>query len=442
MPPEDGEGYPQGLIQRRVRDVLSEGAAVAGTIARLAYGLAVMKLSASEFGLAGLAVVGQLLGLMAIQLVAANAGIMRGVTVLVGQDQAHGGTGRRVAQSAARITTVSSMATVLFYLALAMLGHVLISPFPSRWAVVVLGLAGPFAARTTNAIAAIVGLNKSIVASRGQFMAAVIGVGAAIVTSQVSASTFQIAIASQPFLTYGCLRLVANRHEWRQVAFPRIFHRGLADKATMQALLAFTGAAVLPVVLLQVSRVALRSVFAESLGIEAAGSWEAVLRLQDGYLQLLGAYFAMVALPVFARSKRPEMAGRVIMKTLFIYSLPLPLVLVFAGRPLLSLVYSREAAGLWLVATAAVAGEVGRVPFLVRQYIWLSSGRVRRFVVADAAWLVTYSVALVVGSVTTSLGTGIAMSAVVSVGFGVTAAVWLRRGAGGDDAVRGTHEVL
>ncbi len=437
--PDDNAHYQfAGLLKRQLRSLQSDSAAVAGTIARLAYGLVVMKLAATNFGLSGLAVVGQLLGFMAIQLVLANAGIIRGITVLI--SKGHPQSSTEIASSAGRITLWTSTTAIAIFGAVAIVGDAYISPFPGSLPMFTLVMSAPLAAKSSNAIATLVGIDESRTASKGQIYAVAIGVIGIGIGAFHDLNVFTTAIAIQPLWTYSCLQIVTRDHPHRPIVFPKILAASKASPPIVRSLLQFSAAMIFPILLLNTSRIVLRSVLTESIGVGTAGQWEAILRLQDGYLQLLGAYFVMVLLPLLAGHNRPAKAALETVRTLLLYSVPVLVAMLVAGRQVMTLVYSSAAGTLWLVATAAVAGEVARVPFLVRQYLWLSSGRVRGFVLADGAWLALYCTARGVASVVRSLDTGIVLSALVSGGFGAAAGVSLWRARGGDDPAGGAHD--
>jgi hypothetical protein len=146
-------------------------------------------------------------------------------------------------------------------------------------------------------------------------------------------------------------------------------------------LAAYATIIVLPVIFQQSQRILGRKIVDAELGSTALGLWESVIKLQEGYIQVIGSVLVILLLPRFIQS--PLLAHKE--ATRFSMQAAVALLIAAAvtvplGRHILSILYTAEAADADVALSLNITSDVARSSYTTLQLVLLSQERFMAFV--------------------------------------------------------------
>lgn len=402
LPPKSNQEPATGL--------LGHAWVAAGTISRMGYGIVVLRVSSRSFGLSSLAEVGQLLSLMSIVLVASTLGTTRGLTQRHAEDRMNPSKLAPVNLAAGAITASCSMLLALALLTWrSSVESVLFERPGASHALVTLALLVPIYGANAQITAIAAGQGQGPKAAQSSILASASGVGLVLLVANSSLNSLLIVVALQGAVNF-FFHLVfflrpSTLRDWG-------FHEDRNPERLGQfvgearLLLLYAGAILLPVVLQQGTRILTRRSLLNNVGDRAAGLWEAVSKLQEGYVQVLGALLITMLLPELIRSTDRSISSSLKTKYVVVASISLlagSILAVFGGEFALSVVYSSEAKSGGDLLALTLGADALRIVFYVSQIQLLAERRLAIFLVAEVVASGSLLTAALLGSASGSL---------------------------------------
>jgi O-antigen/teichoic acid export membrane protein len=358
------------------------------TVAKVVYGLVAMALAARNLGLESIGDLGQMLTILAIVTQLSTFGLGRGVTA---RHAAYAGDWERLAITNAAIAVITAAGFIMAGAVIS--GAYVTSLYESffssedllftAWLLIA---QVPLTAAGAILLAIAAAHGDADRASQAAIASFATGILILFVVRDASLAIFVTAVVLQSGLT---MVLIAGRLGRRLVdeyglAPRRVYtvavHRLAQVHAEARFIAAFAFAIAIPVLGNLVVRLVSRVMIRNELGGLGLGRWEAVTRVQDGYLQFLGAALALVLLPTLIKSPRDALALQVryIAGFALLCAVGAGIAAVVGGETL-ELAFGNAAGGTGDLLALAFLMDLARSPFLVLQYGNLAKGSVARF---------------------------------------------------------------
>lgn len=375
---------PIGLLQT---SVLSGFA----TLVRVGTGMAISKVVALWVGPTGLAMVGQFGSFVATAGAFAGGGINLGITKYMAEYSTSAGRRTRLLSTALRITLASAivLAAVVVLLrrqfATWLLGD---AEYSSVFAV--FGASVLLLAVNSLLLAVMNGAReiRKLVALNVISSLSVLGLSIALIGSlNLYGALLAIALSQSATLIFSLM--VARRSEWFR---PRYF-AGRYDRATAQRLGKYALMALATAVTLPLSHILVRNHLAATFSWEAAGYWQGLWQISEGYLLVVTTSLSMYYLPRLSELKD---ASEIRREVLSAYRTLMPVavvaaILIYLLRDIIIVVlYSGSFAPMRDLFAAQLVGDVLKVASWMLSYLMVAKAMTGLFVLTEVVFAGTF----------------------------------------------------
>lgn len=365
------------------------------TVVKLASALVLNKILAVYVGPTGYAVIGQFQNAVSIVVSLAGGLVATGVTKATAQHFDEELKQHAIWQTAIRLSLVASAIAAIPLLAFSERLALLILHHSDMSSIAVwLAFALP-AIATNNLLLAIVNGKKEI----GIYATAnILGSLIALLIVGLLASKFGlygalVAFAVNPAIVLLVTGTILARREW----FKAEFLFGRVNRAAIQELSGFALMGLTSALTAPTSYMLIRDHLASSLGLNAAGYWQASWKISEMYLMLITTTLSAYYLPRLAEIRNAKELKTEIVK---VYKFVMPLVItgaatIFILRDLIiSMLFTPEFSPMRDLLPWQLAGDVIKIGSWVLAYTMLGRAMVKVFVITE----ITFSVLLVLSS--------------------------------------------
>lgn len=360
---------------------------------RIATGFAILKAVALASGPAGLALLGQVGNAAAILSTFAAGGINAGITKYIAEHRTDSAlVGRLVRTSAVTALTVAVCIGLMVISLSSQLAELLLHERAYAPVFVLLGASAiPIALNTMLAAALngnhqirqLVGLNIM-----GSLLSLAItlwmirrwGLAGALYAFAVS----QIAVL-------GITAIVAMQTGWWMRLRERAeFDRDIAVRLTRYGLMALTTAMTLPV-----SHILVRNRLGDAISWEAAGQWQGMWQISDGYLLLVTTSLSMYYLPRLSELQQPQELRHEIVRGLRIW-VPLTsiaaLMIYLMRDVLIGILFSPSFSPMRELFAFQLVGDVLKIASWLLSYLMVAKAMSRRFIATEILFSASFVV--------------------------------------------------
>lgn len=390
-----------------VRSSLLNGIAVA---VKVGAAMILNKVLAVYVGPSGYAVIGQFQNALAVALSLGGGVMAPGVTKGTAQHFDNQWQQHTVWQTAVKLTLAATLlASLLFIVGHQWLSAKLLERADMGTVFIGLGLALP-AIALNSLLLAIINGKKDVVT----YVSANI-VGSVLSLVVVGALTYfcglygaLLAIAISPAASLLATAALVARRDW----FKRAYLWGKLDRPVVKELSGFGLMGLTSAIMSPLAFMFIRNHLSQTLGINAAGYWQASWKISEIYLMLITLTLSMYYLPRLAEIKTRTELGKEIAK---VYSVVLPMVIIGAlvmyllRDFIVERLFSKEFAPMRELFFWQLTGDILKIGSWILSYIMLGRAMVRTFVLTEVLFSLSFY-ALTVILVSTNGLQGVAMA--------------------------------
>lgn len=390
-----------------VRSSLLNGIAVA---VKVGAAMILNKVLAVYVGPSGYAVIGQFQNALAVALSLSGGVMAPGVTKGTAQHFDNQWQQHTVWQTAVKLTLAATLlASLLFIVGHQWLSAKLLERADMGTVFIGLGLALP-AIALNSLLLAIINGKKDVVT----YVSANI-VGSVLSLVVVGALTYfcglygaLLAIAISPAASLLATAALVARRDW----FKTAYLWGKLDRPVVKELSGFGLMGLTSAIMSPLAFMFIRNHLSQTLGINAAGYWQASWKISEIYLMLITLTLSMYYLPRLAEIKTRTELGKEIAK---VYSVVLPMVIIGAlviyllRDFIVERLFSKEFAPMRELFFWQLTGDILKIGSWILSYIMLGRAMVRTFVLTEVLFSLSFY-ALTVILVSTNGLQGVAMA--------------------------------
>lgn len=371
-----------------VRSSLLNGIAVA---VKVGAAMILNKVLAVYVGPSGYAVIGQFQNALAVALSLGGGVMGPGVTKGTAQHFDNRAQQHAVWQTAIKLTLAATLlASLTFIIAHQWLSGKLLERADMGTVFIGLGLALP-AIAMNNLLLAIINGKKDV----ATYVSANI-IGSLLSLIVVGALTYVwglygalLAIAISPAASLLATGALVARRDWFKLAFLW----GKVDRTTVRELSGFGLMGLTSAIMAPFAYMFIRNHLSATLGLNAAGYWQASWKISEIYLMLVTLTLSMYYLPRLAEIKARAELGKEITK---VYSVVLPMVVVGAVTIyvlrdfIIERLFSRDFAPMRELFLWQLTGDVLKIGSWILSYIMLGRAMVRTFVLTEVIFSLSF----------------------------------------------------
>ncbi|MGK5032339.1 O-antigen translocase [Janthinobacterium sp. MDT1-19] len=371
-----------------VRSSLLNGIAVA---VKVGAAMILNKVLAVYVGPSGYALIGQFQNALAVALSLSGGVMGPGVTKGTAQHYDNRAQQHTVWQTAFKLTlSATLLASITFIVANQWLSFKLLERADMGTVFIGLGLALP-AIAVNNLLLAIINGKKDVAI---YVSANIIGSLLSLLVVGVLTSVWGLygallAIAISP----AALLLATGALVWRREWFKVTFLWGKVDRSTVRELSGFGLMGLTSAIMSPLAFMFIRNHLSATLGLNAAGYWQASWKISEIYLMLVTLTLSMYYLPRLAEIKMRAELGKEIVK---VYSLVLPMVVIGAivmyvlRDFIIERLFSRDFVPMRELFMWQLTGDVLKIGSWILSYIMLGRAMVRTFILTEVLFSVSF----------------------------------------------------
>lgn len=371
-----------------VRSSLLNGIAVA---VKVGTAMILNKVLALYVGPSGYAIIGQFQNALAVALSLGGGVMGPGITKGTAQHFDNQMQQHTVWQTALKLTLSATLvASIVFLVAHQWLSSKLLERTDMGTVFIGLSLALP-AIAINNFLLAIINGKKDVTT----FVSANI-IGSVLSLLMVGMLTYGwglygalLAIAISPAIALLATAALVSRRDWFQVNFLW----GKVDRSAVRELSGFGLMGLTSALMAPLAYMFIRNYLSATLGLNAAGYWQASWKISEIYLMLVTLTLSMYYLPRLAEIKTRSELGKEIIK---VYSVILPLVVIAAITMYLlrdfitEKLFSRDFAPMRDLFFWQLTGDVLKIGSWILSYVMLGRAMVRVFVVTEVLFALSF----------------------------------------------------
>lgn len=371
-----------------VRSSLLNGIAVA---VKVGAAMILNKVLAVYVGPSGYAVIGQFQNALAVALSLGGGVMGPGVTKGTAQHFENPSQQHTVWQTAVKLTlSATLLASLLFIVAHQWLSVKLLERTDMGTVFIGLGLALPGIA-LNNLLLSIINGKKDVVT----YVSANI-LGSLLSLLVVGALTYVgglygalLAIAISPAASLLATGALVARREW----FKTAYLWGRLDRPVVKELSGFGLMGLTTAIMSPLAFMFIRNHLSQTLGLNAAGYWQASWKISEIYLMLITLTLSMYYLPRLAEIKTRTELSKEIAK---VYSVVLPMVILgavvmyFLRDFIIEKLFSRDFAPMRDLFFWQLTGDILKIGSWILSYIMLGRAMVRTFVLTEVVFSLSF----------------------------------------------------
>lgn len=371
-----------------VRSSLLNGIAV---VVKVGAAMILNKVLAVYVGPSGYALIGQFQNALAVALSLGGGVMGPGVTKGTAQHYDSRAQQHTVWQTAFKLTlSATLLASITFIVANQWLSFKLLERADMGTVFIGLGLALP-AIAVNNLLLAIINGKKDVAI---YVSANIIGSLLSLLVVGVLTSVWGLygallAIAISP----AALLLATGALVWRREWFKVTFLWGKVDRSTVRELSGFGLMGLTSAIMSPLAFMFIRNHLSATLGLNAAGYWQASWKISEIYLMLVTLTLSMYYLPRLAEIKMRAELGKEIVK---VYSLVLPMVVIGAivmyvlRDFIIERLFSRDFAPMRELFMWQLTGDVLKIGSWILSYIMLGRAMIRTFIFTEVLFSLSF----------------------------------------------------
>ncbi|TYQ14002.1 UNVERIFIED_ORG: PST family polysaccharide transporter [Zoogloea ramigera] len=349
------------------------------------------KVLALYVGPSGYAVIGQFQNALAVALSLSGGVMGPGVTKGTAQHFDNQSQQHTIWQTAVKLTLSATLvASLLFIVAHQWLSGKLLERADMDTVFIGLGLALP-AIALNNLLLAIINGKKDVVT----YVSANI-VGSLLSLLVVGALTYLgglygalLAIAISPAASLLATGALVARRGW----FKAAYLWGKLDRPVVKELSGFGLMGLTSAIMSPLAFMFIRNHLSQTLGLDAAGYWQASWKISEIYLMLITLTLSMYYLPRLAEIKTRTELGKEIAK---VYSVVLPMVILgavvmyFLRDFIIEKLFSKDFAPMRELFFWQLTGDILKIGSWILSYIMLGRAMVRAFVLTEVIFSLSF----------------------------------------------------
>ncbi|NHQ89644.1 O-antigen translocase [Janthinobacterium lividum] len=349
------------------------------------------KVLAVYVGPSGYALIGQFQNALAVALSLGGGVMGPGVTKGTAQHYDNRAQQHAVWQTAFKLTlSATLLASITFIVANQWLSFKLLERTDMGTVFIGLGLALP-AIAVNNLLLAIINGKKDVAiyvsANIIGSLLSLLVVG--VLTSVWGLHGALLAIAISPAALLLATGALVSRRDWFKVSFLW----GKVNHKTMRELSGFGLMGLTSAIMSPLAYMFIRNHLSSTLGLNAAGYWQASWKISEIYLMLVTLTLSMYYLPRLAEIKMRAELGKEIVK---VYSLVLPMVVIGAivmyvlRDFIIERLFSRDFAPMRELFMWQLTGDVLKIGSWILSYIMLGRAMVRTFIFTEVLFSLSF----------------------------------------------------
>ncbi|WP_277346557.1 O-antigen translocase [Janthinobacterium lividum] len=371
-----------------LRSSLLNGIAV---VVKVGAAMILNKVLAVYVGPSGYALIGQFQNALAVALSLGGGVMGPGVTKGTAQHYDNRAQQHAVWQTAFKLTlSATLLASITFIVANQWLSFKLLERTDMGTVFIGLGLALP-AIAVNNLLLAIINGKKDVAiyvsANIIGSLLSLLVVG--VLTSVWGLHGALLAIAISPAALLLATGALVSRRDWFKVSFLW----GKVNHKTMRELSGFGLMGLTSAIMSPLAYMFIRNHLSSTLGLNAAGYWQASWKISEIYLMLVTLTLSMYYLPRLAEIKMRAELGKEIVK---VYSLVLPMVVIGAivmyvlRDFIIERLFSRDFAPMRELFMWQLTGDVLKIGSWILSYIMLGRAMVRTFIFTEVLFSLSF----------------------------------------------------
>lgn len=349
------------------------------------------KIIALSTGPSGLAVIGQFNNFVYIVFNLANGAINSGVVKYTAENQFDSKFLGKLYSTATRISIYSSVALGLILVGFSstisiLLLHSNIYINPIR----ILGLSLVLYSLNSLLLSILTGLSKIRIYTIINTVGSILGLILTIVLVflyHITGALYAV-VLSQTLVFFVASFLIIKNNILSFDFFLQSFNFDLARKLSHYSLMAIVSSLSIPITLILI-----RNLMTERIGVNAAGNWQGLMRVSEGYLAVITAVFATYYLPKLSTlSSNGELRLEVfkMMKIVFPVVLTMTTVIYFSRYFLIELLYSSEFNKMEELFLFYLIGDVFKIMSWTLSYILLAKSMTKEYIFCEIGYSLFY----------------------------------------------------
>jgi PST family polysaccharide transporter len=377
---------PRAALLRSFGEFAATGLAV---LTRLVAALVVTKIVATLLGPAGMAAIGAFQNFTGVVLAIAGAGLGQGVVAALARRTARDDRVRTLGTITSVVLAFSVPTAVVVALLRAPVSRALFGSEAHATAVATFALLVPLLALASAYHTALAGLRRS---SEYLWIGVVVAAATAGLAYPLVQAFGTDGALLNPLLANSLpllLAVVVLRREWGGVS---AVLRPQLDRGLLRELKSFPPMTFLTLLLVPIVQLLVRDRLIEASGADVAGYWQAVVKVSESYMLLLGYLVTLRLVPAFAEAPPETLARQVFRSAVAMSGLvaACALLLWLTRGLVVNFLLAPSFAPTVDLFSWYLVGDVVRAAGLVCLASLIATSNVRAFVVAEAVFGATY----------------------------------------------------
>lgn len=350
---------------------------IGSTLIKMLYGILIYKFITITYGIESLGTTGQLLSLMSILLILSNVGINRGIIQSYSRNKDNENKINALDKVSTLIYFISSI--IIFLLLVIFAKHISLLIFGNvnyTYLIYTLSIVQFFMGINNNISSIGIAYNKSKTISQSTLLAFSFGLVIVLYFGKFSFQSLLISIAIQSSFLFLFLFLINNKIFFSHI---KLSFKELSAP-DIRNFLGFSFAIILPVLMIQLALIVNRIHIGEGFGLLQLGLWEATIKIQEGYIQIVAVLLIYFMLPQASKSaeKACSVSKEYIFKA-FMVLVFIVLCVAFFGEFILKIVYNDEIMAMADNLLILTVSDTVRIIFIVNQYLLLAIVKIKAF---------------------------------------------------------------
>jgi O-antigen/teichoic acid export membrane protein len=361
------------------------------TFIRIASGFVAIKFVAMFTGPAGVALIGQFSNFLTIVLTVSNGAINTGVVKYTAEFNHSEFKLKKLLSTALKISVYCSVIIgIILFSFSGFIAQLILKSLLYTNAIKILGLTIIFYSLNSLLISILNGKEEikkyAIVNAAGSIIGLVFTI-ILVYYYQIQGALYSLVLA-QSVVFFVTLFFVARSKWFSYSYFKRPFDIVLAKKLGGYSLMTLVSVFTAPV-----AQMLLRDLAIEKLGIDAAGYWQGVMRVSDGYLLLITTALSTYYLPRLSALKTD---GDLRKEIFYGYKIILPTVLIgclvifFTRFLIIKLLYTSDFIAMEHLFLFQLIGDFFKIAAWIIAYLMLAKAMTRLFIFTEILFSLTY----------------------------------------------------
>ncbi|RYF22006.1 MAG: O-antigen translocase, partial [Flavobacteriales bacterium] len=366
------------------------------TFIKIASGFVVGKVVAIFTGAAGVAVIGSFTNLVTIVLTFANGAINNGVVKYTAEYNDDEIKLKSLFSTSLKISVYCSVtAGILVCVFASQLSKLVLSSNQFKGPIMALGITMVFYSLNSLLVSVLNGKSKintyTIVNAAGSIFGLLFTI-VLIYFYNIKGALYAL-ILSQSIVFFITVALISKSDWFSWLYFKEKFNTSIAVKLSHYSFMAIVTALTVPL-----SQIVLRKMLTSKFGIDAAGYWQGLMRISDGYLMLITTSLSVYYLPKFSYLKTKKQIQDEIFNG---YKIILPIVLAgcvsiyFLRTLIIKILYTSDFSVMENLFLWQLIGDFFKIAAWMLAYLMLAKAMIRTYIVTEILSVCVYVIGTV-----------------------------------------------